>query len=617
MPFYSRLKQLLVGSPIHTKHAHHERLPKIYGLPVFASDALSSVAYATEEVLLVLVLMGAGGFYLLFNISAWLGVLLVIVGFSYYQTIHAYPKGGGTYLVSTENLGSMAGRIAAAALLIDYVLTVAVSIASASSFVVSAFPSAQPYTVLISCVAIGLLAIANLRGAKESGAIFAVPTYTFVATMIVLIIAGLIKATIGGVGAIPPDPRSFPEPLQAMTMYLLLRAFAASCTALTGTEAIADGVAAFRAPEARNASATLAMMVGLLLTMFLGLSWCAQHFGVTPMLADQHGYKTVVAQLAQKVFPSFPFFFYLTTTVTAVILFLAANTAFADFPRLSSFVARDGFLPRQLTSVGDRLVFQNGIVLLAALAMSLIFVYHANTHSLIPLYALGVFVSFTFSQAGMVARWFKRTEKAWLNYRMYISLVGSIATGIVSIILGYTKFHEGAWLILVAMALMLVMFWGIRRHYTYLAQELNLRPSDRVEKYSTTVLLLVPRVHRGILKAISYSQALSKDVRAIHVTLDPSAARAVRDQWAELGVDMPLVILDSPYRSLVEPVVEYVDQMNAEANDPNHIVTVIVAEPVPKYRYQRILHSNLALFLKVALGSRRNVVISNVRYFLE
>lgn len=615
MSVYSRLKKVLIGKPIHTKHAHHERLPKVFGLPVFASDALSSVAYATEEVLLVLVLMGAMGFYQLVSISVWLCILLVIVGFSYFQTIHAYPQGGGTYLVSTENLGSKAGRVAGAALLIDYILTVSVSISSAVSFVVSAFPTAKPYSVWIACAAIAILAIANLRGAKESGILFAIPTYTFVFSILILVVVGVIKGTFGGVQAIAPDPAAFAAPLHAMGWFLMLRAFAASCTALTGTEAIADGVQAFRPPEAKNASLTLAMMVGLLLAMFLGISWCAQHFGVTPLHIEESGYKTVVAQLAERIFPYWPSYFYLVTSVTALILFLAANTAFADFPRLSSFIARDGYLPRQLLSLGDRLVFQNGIVTLAILAMALVIVFKAETHALIPLYALGVFISFTLSQAGMVVRWIRRTENAWRNYRMYVSFVGTVATGVVAVILGLTKFSEGAWLIFVAISVLLCVFWGIRRHYNYLAKELTLGADDEVRLVRGTVLLLVPRLHKGILHAIAYAKSLAKDVRAIHVILDPKTIQSVRDDWIKFGSDIPLVILESPYRSLIEPMIEYIDQAISE--DPDCMITVIVPQAVPRRWYQGLLHNNIAVPLKLALSAKKNVVVTNVRYFLK
>lgn len=609
MSVYSKLKRVLIGNPIHAKHAHHERLPKIFGLPVFASDALSSVAYATEEILLVLVMAGAIATPYVFNISLWLGALMLIVGFSYFQTIFAYPKGGGTYLVSTENLGSGAGRIAGASLLIDYVLTVAVSVSSGISAIVSLYPQTKPYGVEIGVIAILILMIANLRGAKESGLLFAIPTYTFVFMILMLIVKGLFGSA--GEPHSLPNITPPPEGFHAITALLMLRAFAASCTALTGTEAIADGVQAFRAPEAKNASITLMWMVGLLMTMFIGLSYLAYHEGIVPIpTADPH-YKTVVAQIAIKHFGDGTLYA-LLQYATALILFLAANTAFADFPRLSSFVARDGFLPRQLGTIGDRLVYQNGIILLSFAAIALIVIFKAETHSLIPLYAMGVFISFTMSQIGMAVK-FKR-EKAPF-WKFALSGIGGVVTFVVLVILLITKFEEGAWIIVVALAVMMFIFSRIRKHYDYLAKELSLTSEDSLIQTKTTVLLLVPRLHKGILQAISYAQAMTRDVRAVHVTLDSKNVSQIKNDWAKFGADMPLVILESPYRSLVEPIVEYIDQTLAE--DPQQMVTVIVPQAIPKNWLQSILHSNAAVPLKIALGKRKNVVITNVRYFLK
>lgn len=614
MGLFSAVKRVLVGKPIHTKHAHHERLPKLYALPVFASDALSSTAYATEEILLVLVAAGAAAMPFVFNVSLWLAALMVIIAFSYYQTIHAYPKGGGTYLVSTENLGSVAGRVAGASLLIDYVLTVAVSISSGVAAIISLNPSTKPYGVAIGVGAVLILMIANLRGAKESGALFAIPTYTYVVLVMILVVKGVFDS-LGQPHAVAQGLTPPSEGWHAITFFLMLRAFAASCTALTGTEAIADGVQAFKPPEARNASLTLLAMVSLLMAMFVGLSYLAMHEAVVPMHASDPGYKTILAQLGLKHFGDGVFFGGLQIA-TALILFLAANTAFADFPRLSGFIARDGFLPRQLTSLGDRLVFQNGIILLSLAAMGLIVVYKADTHSLIPLYAMGVFISFTMSQAGMAVKFNHQRQtnpSAW--WQMLVSGFGAIVTFIVLIILLVTKFEEGAWLIVVALAIMLVMFSRIRRHYDYLSSELSLTTDDKLAPVRTTVLLLVPRLHRGILQAIAYARAMTKDVRAIHVTLDPKGTDTIKQDWSRFGADIPLVILESPYRSLIEPVTDYVDQTLNE--DPNMMVTVIVPQAVPKFFWQSVLHNNAAVALKLALGSRKNVVITNVRYFLK
>lgn len=612
MSLLSAVKRVLVGKPIHSKHAHHERLPVVTGLPVFASDALSSVAYATEEILLVLMLAGAVALPLVWNVSWWLGGLMLVVAFSYYQTIHAYPRGGGTYLVSTENLGSKAGRVAGASLLIDYVLTVAVSISSGVSALISLYPSLKTgmVPVYIGVGAVLILMLANLRGAKESGVLFAVPTYTFVVLVLALIATGVFQ-TMGQPNAIAQNVPMPKEGWHAMGAFLMLRAFAASCTALTGTEAIADGVQAFKAPEAKNAAKTLLLMVGLLMTMFLGLSYLAMHEGVVPISTSDPGYRTVVAQIAVAHWGE-GWLFSALQFATAAILFLAANTAFADFPRLSSFIARDGFLPRQLTSQGDRLVFQNGIILLSLAAMALIWLYNADTHSLIPLYAMGVFISFTLSQGGMAVKFWREKAKLW---KFGVSAFGTAVTFVVLVILLVTKFTEGAWLIVIALAVLLAIFWAIRRHYDYLAQELSVGPDDHVREVKTTVLLLVPRLHRGILKAIAYSKAMTKDVRAIHVTLDPKSVGHIKEDWNRFGADIPLVILDSPYRSFVDPITDYIDQTVAE--DPSMMITVIVPQAVPKYWWQGLLHNNAAVPLKLALKSRKNVVITNVRYFLK
>lgn len=628
----SKLKRLLFGKPIATKKAHHEKLAIPFGLAIFASDALSSVAYASEEILLVLKDAGPIGLLYLTPISLWLAVLMIVVGFSYYQTIHAYPNGGGTYLVSTENLGSFAGRIAGASLLIDYVLTVAVSVSSGVAALISMFPATQHYSIAIGVGAVALIGIANLRGAKESGLLFFVPTIAFVLMVLALVSKSVYISLTDGLvyeAAMTAPPQGF----HAITMLLLLRGFAASCTALTGTEAIADGVQAFKAPEAKNAARTLVLMIVLLITMFVGISFSAQHFGIVPIPAGEIGYKTVLAQLAEKMFGAGWFFYGLLGT-TAAILFLAANTAFADFPRLSSFIARDGYLPRQLGTLGDRLVFQNGIILLSAAAIFLIIIFKADTHSLIPLYAMGVFVSFTLSQAGMTVKFHREREETKraiaasaeqpdqlrkqirsLGIKTLISAFGATVTLVVTAILLITKFTEGAWLIVVALTVFLLIFRGIRGHYDYLAKELNIRPGDKLPEMRSANLLLVPRVHQGILKAVAYAKVSSKDCRALHVTLDPSTVGKVKEDWARFGADMPMVILESPYRSLIDPLTEYIDEMLKD--DPELLITVIVPQAIPKYWWQGLLHTNAAVPLKMALKSRRNVVITNIRYFIK
>ncbi|HRK20450.1 MAG TPA: APC family permease [Fimbriimonadaceae bacterium] len=608
MSLYSRLKRILLGRPIHTKHAHHERLPKVFGLPVFASDALSSVAYASEEILIVLVTGGLAAFHLLLPTSLALVALLWIVVFSYYQTIQAYPQGGGSYRVSSENIGSLAGRIAGAALLIGYVLTVAVSVSAGAAAITSMFPEIKHLGTLIACMGVAVLAMLNLRGARESGIVFAIPTYGFVVCVIGMVVYGVFRGTVGGMEPVTPK---LEPPFEAIGLWFMITAFARGCTALTGTEAIADGVQAFRPPEAKNAALTLVMMAVLLTFLLIGISWSATYLGIVPMEFSDEGYRTVVAQIALGLFgESIPF--YAILTVTALILFLAANTGFADFPRLSQFIARDGFLPRQLMSVGDKLVYQNGIITLAIASIALIIVFDANTHTLIPLYAAGVFLSFTLSQAGM---FFKFQRSGQFTWKMFVSLFGAITTAAITGILMVTRFEEGAWILIVALAIMMAAMAMVKRHYNYLARELTIDADDTLAPVKTTVLLLVPKIHKGILQAISYAKSMARDVRAVHVTLDPKSVGEVKENWNRFGADIPLVILESPYRSLIEPLTEYIDQAIAE--EPDAMITVIVPQAVPKRWYHGLLHNNVSVPLKLALGARKNVVITNVRYFLK
>lgn len=614
MSVFTRLKRLLLGEPIASKFAHHERLAVLFALPVFASDALSSVAYASEEILLVLRTAGPEGLRYLLPIGVALVALLWIVIFSYHQTIQAYPQGGGSYRVSSENLSPFFGQLAGGALLIGYILTVAVSVSAGAAAITAMVPAAQPYAAAIASIAVAVIAMINLRGARESGIVFAIPTYSFIVLILLLVGTGLFKAIALGVPPQPPNRslQTVDATYLAIAAPLLFKAFAAGCTALTGTEAIADGVMAFRSPEAKNAAKTLVLMGVLLSVLFISISWSAQHFGIVPMDYGVPGYKTVLAQIAERLFGSGSPFFYLTQAATAMILFLAANTGFADFPRLSMFMARDGYLPRQLTSTGDRLVFQNGIMTLGLLSIGLIFLENANTHGLMPMYAAGVFLSFTLSQSGMVGKWIRAQKRSW---KMLVSAIGALTTGLVTISLLVSRWSEGAWITVALLLCLLGLFTFIHRHYTWLAKKLNIEAFDSVPPMRTTVLLSVPRLHKGILQAIAYSKALTNDVRAIHVTLDPESARQTKEQWVKYGGGIPLVILESPYRSLVQPLVEYVDQTLRE--NPDHMVTVIVPQAIPKRWWQGLLHSNIALHLKLALAGRKNVVITNVRYFLE
>lgn len=618
MSSYLRIKHLLFGRPIANKHAHRERLLIPLGLAIFASDNISSVAYGTEESLHVLTRYGFSDriYHLLFPLTIAMAGLVAIVVFSYWHTIQAYPQGGGGYMVTKSNLGLGWGRVTGSAMLMDYILTVAVSISSGVGALISAVPATKPYSVPIACGALLLIAFANMRGARESGILFAVPTYAFILMVSALIVMGLAMGM--GRPPIPPDFTGVEQtiienPSGWFIALVIMRAFAGLCAALTGTEAIADGVRAFRPPEARNAGITLLIMGTTMSLLMLGVSWSTQHFGLMPMDRGDAGYQTILAQLATVVFGAGSFGFFALQFSTMLILFLAANTAFADYPRLSSFIAADGFLPRSMMSLGDRLVHQNGIIALTVVSMTLIIGFQADTHQLIPMYAVGVFTAFTLSQAAMVKHWH---DLGVHDYRKGISFVGAILTGTMTLVLATTKFLEGAWLTVFAMGGIILLFNGIHRHYARVNERLLAEPKELPQSPTRTVIiLLVPSLHRGIKHAIDYCKSLSHDVRAVHVVLSPERTAEVKKQWCEYGGEIPLVILDSPFRSLVEPITEYVD--TAISEDPGVVVTVIVPELIPSRWWHRALHSNAAIALKAALGSRRNVVVTNVRYFLE
>lgn len=603
------LKRFILGAPIATSRAHHERLIVFFGLALLASDNISVIAYATEEILHMLALAGEYALRYAMGIAVAIVLLVIIVLFSYSRTVHAYPQGGGDYRVASDNLHPLAGRIAGAALMLDYTLTVAVSVSAGVLAIVSAVPSVQEYAVHLGLVAVFLLTIVNLRGTRESGIIFAIPTYSFVAFLLLMIVVGFFKLdSVSGSPSIDMKT-TLSEPIG---FWLILRAFSAGCAALTGIEALANGTMVFKAPESKNAVKALFYLGCIVTVVFLGVTWLTMHLPIKVMEVEQTGYQTVVAQVAQIIFGEGSFLFYAIQISTMAILILAANTAFADFPRLASFIARDGYLPRQLANLGDRLVFQNGIVILAFVACLLILFAQGNVHRLIPLYALGVFTAFTLGQAGMVVRQI-RTKALW---GALISAIGMIATGVVWFVILITKFSTGAWMIVVALSILLFVFWFIRKHYDYLAQALEPAPDEKVQPISTTVLLLVPpRIHRGIIQAISYAEMLGKDRRAIHITDNPDSAKYMKEQWQKYGGDMPLVILESPYRSLVDPLMEYIDEAVTERD--GHMLTVLVPQAVPKYWWQAALHNNAAIPIKLALGSRKNVVVTNVRYFLE
>ena len=613
----SRIRRALVGAPIPTSAAHHEKLSPSTGLAVFSSDALSSVAYATEAILSILVLFAATALGMQIWISLAVTGLIAIIAASYRQTIRAYPTGGGSYIVASDNLGETAGVVAGAALLIDYVLTVAVSVAAGVAAISSAYPALHPYLVPMSLMCVSIVAWANLRGLRESGALFAFPTYGFVVTMILVVMAGLWRVTQGG-GApqhVIAESTAGSESHVAM-WFIVLRAFSAGCTALTGIEAVADGVQSFRAPEAKNASKTLMRMAVILTVMFLGIGYIALHLPEISLLSTKNPeYRTLTSQIAAYAFGPQNFMFYVTQFFTAAILILAANTAFADFPRLSSFLARDGYLPRYMARVGDRLVFHNGIIVLAVAAGALVVIFHGELDSLLPLYAVGVFTAFTLSQSGMVAHWWKTRDYGW-RQSMMMNIAGAVLCVAVLAIILLTKFTEGAWIIVVILPVICMGLVAINRRYRNMTSQLEIKPGTIMEPVGEhIVLLLVPRVHRGIINALHYAQHLKGTCQAVHITINERALPDMQRFWNQYGEDVPLVVLPSPYRSLLQPVLDYVDKLRAE--DPNVMISVVVPEAISTKWYHKLLHENVAQQLKQALARRRNVVVANVRYFLS
>ncbi|MDP9317132.1 MAG: APC family permease [Chloroflexota bacterium] len=617
------LKRVVIGSPIETARAVHERLNKRTALAVFSSDAMSSSAYATEEILRHLALagpalLGAAAFQYAGPLAGLIALLLVIVVFSYRQTIAAYPKGGGSYIVCSENLGRLPGLVAGAALLTDYVLTVAVSISAGVFALTSLIRPLAPYSVPIAVAAIFLIALANLRGLRESGALFAAPTYLFLAIVLTMIAYAALRWASGDEITItpPPGPVAGPGELEFgpeshyedVGLILLMSSFASGCAALTGIEAIADGVPAFKKPEAHNARVTLVWMAAFLLTMFLGITWLSG-YGAIPSNEE-----SILSQIGRGVFGE-GLLHTVLQFATAGILFLAANTAFADFPRLASFIARDRFLPRQFTSLGDRLVFSNGIVLLSAASAVLVIIFSARVTNLIPLYAVGVFLGFTLSQAGMVRRWFRLRTPGWQR-SAFLNGLGAVTTFIVLWVIIIAKFAEGAWMVVFLIPTIVLIFLGIHKHYVATAKQLSLEGLEPPPALRNTVIVPVSTLHRGVINALKYAEAMAPgNVTAVHISMDEEQTAKVRAKWAKWGGDTPLVVLDSPYRSLVRPLIRYLDEVDRRWD--SDVITVVLPEFVPAKWWHALLHNQTAFLLKTALLFRKNRVVVSVPYRLE
>jgi len=610
------VKRILVGRPLATTDLEHQRIPKTIALAVFSSDAISSTAYATEEILFV-VATGASslalGLSVLVPIGIAVAVLLSIVVTSYRQTIFAYPSGGGSYVVSRENLGENPSLIAGASLLVDYILTVAVSISAGVAAIVSIpeLHSLEKHRVLLGLVLIAFISLANLRGIKESGRIFAVPTYVYIFALVALVVYGLYRTLIAhDIHRI--DPAGFHGQLVGgtLTVFILLKGFSSGAVALTGVEAISNGVPAFRRPESKNAANTLVWMGLILGTLFMGVQILAHHLGPYPTEKQ-----TVMSQLGGAVWGTGTFMYVVLQFATAAILTLAANTAYADFPRLSSIIARDGYLPKQLANRGDRLVFSNGVVVLALSASLLLIAFGGLTNALIPLYAVGVFLSFTLSQAGMVRHHQKERERGFKR-NMVINAVGSVATLIVLLIVAGTKFTSGAWVPLVVIPLIVLLFKSIKRHYRTVSDGLRVTPEYKPRRMNHTMVVLVSGVHRGVLEALAYARSVSPNhLVAVSVVSDEDEQETLEQAWNEFGIDVPLEIVYSPYRELTRPILRYIDELDARWE--NDIITVIIPEFVVTHWWGNLLHGQSALLLKGRLLFRKGTVVTSLPYHLE
>lgn len=624
------LHSWFIGRPLSTADAPHQTIGKAIGLAVFASDALSSTAYATQEILGVIAAAGAIAYGYLFPISLAIITLLVIVTISYEQTIHAYPGGGGAYIVARDNLGELPAQTAGAALLTDYILTVSVSVSSGVAQIVSAYPTLFPYRVWLAVIAVLFIMLMNLRGVKESGKAFAIPTYFFVLMMTVTVGFGIFRYFTGSLGMVVNPPQfEAGHVISMITPFILLHAFANGTTALTGVEAISNGITAFKEPRSKNAGITLIWMSLILGTLFLGLSFLTGK--IHAVFSEE---ETVISQLARTIYDGRGILYLMLISGTTVILIMAANTAFADFPRLGALHAGDGFLPRQLTYRGSRLVYSRGIVALAIISSILIIIFQASVTRLIPLYAIGVFLSFTLSQTGMARRWWKighlaegmeivepgstlKYEKGW-QYRMIINAFGAVCTAVVMVVFAVTKFSEGAWVVLILTPVLVTIFFSIHHHYKGVAKKLSLENFGVIPPHNTRhrVIMPVGGVHQGTLAALHYARILSDDITAVHVSIEPAESEKVRKKWEKWGEGVRMVMLNSPYRLLMEPLLEYIADI-VRHRQPGETMTIVVPEFIPKNRITTALHMNTAEFLRSQLKRQPGIVIINVPYHVR
>ncbi len=609
----ARIKEFLIGPPLPTAEMGEKKLNKVRALAAFSPDALSSIAYANQEIYLGLLVAGTAGLALSLPVGLAVTILLVIVGLSYYQTIQGYASGGGSYVVARENLGTYPGLVTGSALLIGYLLTAAVSLTAGVEAIASAIPILWPYRVLLSLLLLGIMTASNLRGLKETGTLMSIPVYFFLIVYLPMLFYGGYQLLTGGS---LPLANVAPPATQTLTLALVLGTFSAGCTALTGIEAISNGVPAFQPPEVKNAGKTLIIMTILMAVLFVGSISLTQYLGVIAG-ADE----TILSALARRILGS-GFFYYLVQISTMLILTVAANTSFAGFPRLAAILAKDGFLPRQFTGLGDRLVFANGIGLLAVATGVLIILFSGSSHLLIPLFAVSVFIAYTLSQVGMVRHWWRQRGRGWL-IKAGINGFGALVTCLALLVIAASKFLHGAWISILFIILIVSFFYRVRSHYRRIGRQLSIQGMKipRLSRKPHRVIIPISGIHRGTINAIGFARRIARDVTAVYIELDPGAGEAIREKWVEVLPRIPLVVLQSPYRSIIQPLLDYLDEDDAHHEDGQQAI-IVLPEFVPAKWWHSLLHNQTAWALKAALLYRRRKrgyqsVIIDVPYHLQ
>jgi len=592
----NRLKYLLIGPPLPTQELGHEKLNKVRALAAFSPDALSSIAYANQEIFLGLVVAGSAGLAMAWPIGVAIAIVLAIVSLSYFQTIHGYPTGGGSYIVARSNLGTLPGLVAAGALMIDYVLTAAVSLTAGVEAIASAFPGLWPHRVVLALALLLVISLLNLRGIRETGTVMSIPVYLFLFTYLPMLVYGGVRLVIEGQ---VPMSITAPPAIQPLTTILILHAFSSGCTALTGIESISNGVPNFRPPEAKNAGRTLIVMAALMGVLFVGSIGLTYGFAVVAGPQE-----TILSALARSILGNGPGYILIQAS-TLLVLTVAANTSFAGFPRVAAILARDGFFPRQFTGLGDRLVFANGIGALAVVAGGLIIAFGGDSHSLVPLFAVGAFLAFTLSQSGMVVHWWRERGRRWI-VKSAFNAIGALATLVTLLVVGVSKFLDGAWITILLIPLIVVVLLKIRSHYQDVARALSMRglPPSLKPAPPPRVVIPISGVHRGIIDAIAYSQSIAKDVTAVYVEMEPGEGEKIKKKWEQWWPDVPLVIVPSPYRSIIKPLLDFMDETDQKHND-GQLATVVLPEFIPAKWWQGLLHNQTALMLKAAMLYRR------------